>query len=159
MMQTIYPNIMRVLTLLSQGHSITKACDACNISASQFHKHIHSQPDLEELFLDAEQRGFDTMADALLEIFTHPLYGESDDKKAKVISENIKWYLAKKKPSSYGDRQIVETHITADKAIVEALSRGRERAERGVIEDATYKVIEDQFDIEKLAPELRQFVR
>lgn len=154
----IYPRVMHALSLLSQGYTLTRACDTAGISAGTLQKHVANVPELQEAYGEAEQRGYDTLADILLEIHVHPYYGTTSDAKAKLISDNIKWYLARKRPSQYGDRTIVETHITADKAIVEALARGRERAENGTIEDATYKVIENKVSEQLVPDELKPFL-
>lgn len=78
------------------------------------------------------------MADILLEMETNPVYGSSDPQKMKIISENIKWLLSRRRPSQYGDKVTVEHNVTADAAIVEMLARGRDRANSLMIEEAEY---------------------
>ncbi len=134
---------MQALDLISQGHTPTKACDATGITVATLKKHCDSEPLFTELWQDAQARGHDSMADALLSIDNHDLYGSSDPKIMKVMSENIKWYLSRKNPQQYGEKVTIENKITADKAIVEALSRGKQRALSGVIEDVTYAVVEE----------------
>jgi hypothetical protein len=53
---------------------------------------------------------------------------------ARVISDNIKWLLEKRKPKEYGQRVDVNVNLSADNAIVEALARGRDRANGILIE-------------------------
>lgn len=149
----MYPKVLGVLTLLSQGRTLTEACDDQRISFHAFRQYVNAVPELSGLYTDAEQRGYDVMADALLNIFGDPKYGETEPKRAKIISDNIKWYLARKRPALYGDRSIVEHQITADKTIVEALSRGKEAVAKAVLEDVAYNVVEAV----ALPPELKQF--
>jgi hypothetical protein len=153
---------MQVLTLVSEGRTLTTACDQLQIAPITVLKYVQNAPELQDAYMEAEQRGLDTLADVLLNIFSDPHYGQSDPRRAKILSENIQWYLARKRPSQYGDRQIIETHITADKAIVEALSRGKERAERGTLDDVPYTVVSDEpikrLDPATVPPELREFV-
>lgn len=142
----VFPKVMSVLTLLSQGRTLTSACDAENITISSFRKYVSSHEELEAAFVDAERRGYDTLAEVLLEIDRHDHYGSSDTKQQKVISDNIKWYLEKKSPEKYGNKVVVENRLTADRAIVDALSRARDRAigvvANDVIEDAVFTTIE-----------------
>lgn len=147
--------VLRVIKLVSQGHTLTDACDKASVSYSTFRQHVNANAELSAIWTDAEQRGYDVMADMLLNIFTDTLYGESEPKKAKIISDNIKWYLARKRPHLYGDKSVVEHQFTADKTIVEALQRGRDAVANAVI-DATYTVIKEEVAA-TLPPELEQF--
>lgn len=88
------------------------------------------------MFTDAEQRSYDAMAEALVDIDNHAIHGQSDPKMAKVISDNIKWLLSKRRSKEYGERITVDHTITADKAITDALAAGRKRAALTV--DAEY---------------------
>lgn len=72
-------------------------------------------------------RGTDAMADALLNPDNHKLYGHSDPKMARVQSDNIRWWLSKRRPKEFGDRIEINHHLTADKAIVQALTAARNR--------------------------------
>ena len=139
-----YPRVMHAISLLGQGHTLTAACDAAGVTVSTLHATCRATPELQELYNDAEQRGYDRMADILLTIDTDPLYGTTDPRKMKIVSDNIKWYLSRKRPQQYGERVVVETNITADRAIIDALERGRQRALTArVIEDVAYEVIDD----------------
>lgn len=81
----------------------------------------------------AENIGYDIMADELLNIDNSRLYGNSDDKMAKTVSDNIKWFLSRKRPSSYGDKVHHVHELTADRAILDALEAGKQRALTGVV--------------------------
>lgn len=139
----IYPSIMRAIDLIGQGRTKTSACDEAGISVTAFNTHVSASPELREMFDEAEQRGYDTMAEILLEIDRHPHYGSSDVAKASLISRNIQWFLSRRRPAQYGDKVVVENRITADKAIVDALNRARERAT--LLEDVPYEVVDTAF--------------
>lgn len=80
------------------------------------------------MYMEANIRGADAMADALLVIDNHPLYGSSDPKLAKVISDNIKWLLERRHRTIFGQNIVITHNVTADKAIISALVAARERA-------------------------------
>lgn len=131
-----YLRVLTVLDDLGKGKSLTRACDDNNLTVSTFKSMLEDDEDLKRYYSDMEQRGFDALADVLLDIRTHRYYGSNDPKEQKVLSDNIKWLLARRRPLQFGDRMTVDhTHtITADRAIVDALVRGRERAENAVID-------------------------
>ena len=79
------------------------------------------------MYVEADQRGSDAMADALINIDNHRVHGQSDPKMAKVISDNIKWVLSKRKPKEFGDRVQVDHSVTVDVAITTALDAARKR--------------------------------
>ena len=144
------PAVLYAIDLISQGATKTAACDESNISTSTFDSYLSSNPELEEMYDDAYQRGYDSMADALLEIDNHQRYGQSDPKMAKVMSDNIKWLLSKRVSKVYGDKIEVNHNITADKAITQALLAGKQRAL-----ETSYEVIDAQLveaeEVEELA--------
>lgn len=131
-----YPAVLHALELLSQGRTKTRACDEANITLATFESYVKNIPELTEMFTEAEQRSYDAMAEALVDIDNHAIHGQSDPKMAKVISDNIKWLLSKRRSKEYGERITVDHTITADKAITDALAAGRKRAALTV--DAEY---------------------
>ena len=145
LLQDVYMRVMHALDLISQGKTETVACDEARISKDTLELYTARDPNLADMATNARARGFDTLADILLHIDTDLEYGSSDPKVMKVLSDNIKWYLSRKNAPKYGDRLTVENIITADKTIVEALSRGKQRALEGVvatvIEDVVFKVV------------------
>ena len=139
--------VMRALDFLSQGHTLSAACDKASISVSAFNKTVRNTKELHDLFTDAEQRGYDRMADTLLTMdavdnVNSPYY-QTDPKIMKILSDNIKWYLSRKRPQQYGERVIVENTITADRAIIDALERAKQRAIGAVVEDVAYALVQD----------------
>lgn len=122
---------MKAISLLSEGRSKTRACDEAGISIAVFDNYIKNNQAMGDLFREAEQRSYDAMADALLEIDNHKIYGQSDAKMANVISGNIKFVLSKRRPKEYGERITVDHNVTMDRAIIDALTAGRRRAAIG----------------------------
>lgn len=133
-----YPLVIQVLDLISQGRTKTRACDEANISIPTFDQYVKNVPELRDLFSEAEQRGYDAMAEALVDIDNHAIHGQSDPKMAKVISDNIKWLLSKRRSKEYGERITVDHNITADKAITDALVAGRKRAQLAATLDGDF---------------------
>lgn len=122
-----YPAVLYAINLISQGETVTSACDQSNLPISTFHSYIKKDDTLNEMYMEADQRGSDAMADALVNIDNHRIHGQSDAKMAKVISDNIKWVLSKRKPKEFGDRVQVDHSISVDIAITTALDAARRR--------------------------------
>lgn len=140
----IYPALMRAIDLIGQGKTKTAACDEAGIAYSQLTQYCENTPELRSLYEDAEQRGYDIMADNLVNIDQFgAMLGVSDPKMLAILSKNIQWYLSRRRPRQYGERVSVEHNITADRAIIEALHRGKERAASALLEDVTYSVVKE----------------
>lgn len=122
-----YPAVLYAIDLISQGNTLTEACDQSNLPISTLHNYIKRDENLHAMYVEADQRGSDAMADALVNIDNHRIHGQSDPKMAKVISDNIKWVLSKRKPKEYGDRVQVDHSVTVDVAITTALDAARRR--------------------------------
>jgi hypothetical protein len=152
-----YTRILKAVELISQGKTPTAACIEASISYPTFIKHIKNVPELQDAYVEAEQMGLDTLADVLLRITTDDTYGETDAKMAKVVSENIKWYLSRKRPTQYGDKLLVEHKITLDRIITDAIDAGKRRA-LGYTPaiDVTPTVVEEPQRV-VIPPELAQF--
>jgi hypothetical protein len=137
------------------------ACDLAGISVQAFRRYVSKDNELADLFGEAQVRGYDRLADELLYIDVHgAMLGLTDAKMVKVLSDNRKWLLEKRRPQHYGQRSIVEHNITADRAIIEALSQGKQRALEGVVIDTTYKVVSESVRVHgvDIDPDLLEFV-
>lgn len=148
----IYTDVMKVLDLLCQGKTLTAACAEVGLPVIAFNRAVKKEPQLAELYAEASQIGYDNMADVLLDLTQMTTrYNVSDDKEFKVMSDNIKWYLSKRDQKRFGDKVTVENVITADRAIVDALARGRERAlsriQKDNAEDAAFQVVPSARDV------------
>lgn len=129
-----YPGVLRAITFISQGLTKTKACDEALIPVATFDSYVKSDVSLGALFMEAEQRGYDAMADALLAPDNHTQYGHTNPQMAKIQSDNIKWFLSKKRPKDYGERIEIKHEITLDRAITDAMDRAKARINGTVIE-------------------------
>lgn len=122
------PRVLQAIEYISTGYTETRACDFAGIGIAAFKNTIKDNDDLQALYTEAMQRGYDAMAEALLEPDNHAIYGHSDPKMAKVQSDNIKFFLERRDAKRYGQRVEVNHHLTADKAITQALLAARQRA-------------------------------
>jgi len=138
--------VMQALDWISQGRTPTDACRMVCLSTFQF-KQALRDPLFEALAVDAMERGADALADILLNIDSDAVYGDTDVKVMKIKSDNIKWWLSKRFNQQYGEKIVVENTFTADKAITEALARGKERAMKAiagtVTEQAARQIVDD----------------
>ena len=144
-----YPAVLYAIDLISQGNTVTEACDQSNLPVSTFRNYIDRDEKLNALYVEADQRGSDAMADALINIDNHRIHGNSDPKMAKVISDNIKWVLARRKPKEFGDRVQVDHSVTVDVTITTALDAARRRvsvAEQPEVIDASAVPVFDDED-------------
>lgn len=122
-----YPAVLYALNLFSQGHTVTEACDQSNITIAVFERYIAQNEQLRDMYTEAERRSHDAMADALINIDNHKVHGQSDPKMAKVISDNIKWVLAKRDSKRFGEKVQVDHSVSVDIAITTALDAARRR--------------------------------
>lgn len=155
------PKVIRALTLIGEGKTETHACDDADISVQSFRKYVNASADLADLYAEAAARGYDAMADKLVRIDEWGIEeGVTDPKMLALISKNVQWYLNKRRPQVYGDKSEVVHSITADRAIIEALSQGKQRALEGKVIEATYTVVQEAVRVHgvDMDPELLEFV-
>lgn len=162
---TNFPLVLEACGLIADGYTVRKACDKVGVGIGTFQRIVNEVPEMKELYFASEQRGYDNMAEILLEIDSNPLYGSSDTKQQKIMSDNIKWFLSRKRPEQYGDKVTVKHEVTADKAIIEALSRGNQRVRDNVIEGVFTEVLaatlppqEAVYVVPKEEDDWRQFI-
>lgn len=122
-----YAAVLDAITDVSNGETLTRACDDNNVSVATFHKYIKGSPELAEMYEEAVQRGLDAMADALVHIDNDERFGHTDPKMAKVVSDNIKWLISKRDPERFGDRIEVRQTVSVDLAITSRLNAARTR--------------------------------
>jgi len=121
-----YIQVLEVIESIGQGWTLTRACDLHRVGMLTFKKYIDNDEQLNALYVDAIQRGNDALADALLEPDNNEIYGRTDSKMAKVMSDNIKWVLSKR-DKRFADRVEHKVTLTADTAITSALEMARTR--------------------------------
>jgi hypothetical protein len=144
---------MKAIGLFAEGRTKTRACDEVGISIATFEGYVKASPELQEIYREAEQRSYDAMAEALVDIDNHRIHGRSDPKMAAVVSKNIMFLLSKRRPKEYGERITVDHNVTMDKAIVDALTAGKRRATEALTVDATFEELpssEEQAEIAAL---------
>lgn len=122
-----YPAVLYALEQLSQGQTKSVACDNANISIATFEQYVARDQNLQVLYIDAERRGHDAMADALLHPDNNSTYGQTNPQMAKVVSDNIKWFLSKKDGKRFGDKIEIKHEFTMDRAITDAIDAGKRR--------------------------------
>lgn len=149
----LYPKVLLVLTALSEGQIETRACVEAGIPVGTFRKYVTQTPELQEQYEEALILGRDALAEALLDPdgqMSDHMFARSDPKMAKVMSDNIKWFLSKKDVKRFGDRMEVNVHHSADTAITEALAAARGRtsllAPPTDVVDAQFEEIEPDID-------------
>jgi hypothetical protein len=136
-----YARVLEVISLVSQGRTLTSACREAKISVITVQRACKDNVELNDAMVEAEQVGHDTLSEILLEIDRDPHYGTNDPRMAKVVSDNIKWLLAKKNPKKFGEKIVVENKLTADRAILDALDAAKNRAITRVVDDVAYTVV------------------
>jgi len=143
----IIADIMAVLRRISEGKVPTVACDECGVSYTTFTAYTKKYPQLADMRNEAEDRLYDQMAEALPNIFDHPIYGKDDAKEASVVSSNIKWLLERRRQKTYGTHSVVEHTITADRAVLDALQRAKARAQGGDFDEIVKERMGEVLDL------------
>lgn len=161
----VIQDVLAVLDVISRGKLPTVACDECGLSYNTFCTYTTKYPQLAQMRQEAEDRLYDTMAEALPNIFTQTTYEVADAKEAGVVSANIKWLLERRRQKAYGAHSTVEHHITADREVLDALQKAKARAQGGdfailekteevldltLLANGAYAPEEDPYDISSL---------
>lgn len=139
-----YPAVLYAIDKISQGYTHTKACAEANISVATFNSYVRKDTQLQDMLMDADQQGYDAMADALLSPDNHLLYGQTNPQMAKVMSDNIKWVLARRDNKRFGDKMEVKHEFTMDRAITDAIDAARQRVHASTpidVVDAEFEVL------------------
>lgn len=127
--------VLSVLTLIAEAGLVpTKACDHAGVSYGMFARLTTTYPQLAQLRMEAEDRLYDRMAEALPNIDNDRIYGRTDAKMANVISGNIKWLLERRRQKAYGAKSTIEHMITADREVLDALNNAKARAQGKLVE-------------------------
>jgi hypothetical protein len=134
---SVYIKLVSIIQKVAEGTTLKSACAQFSIPRVEAMRAIRSDTRLTEMLQAAQQDHQDTLSETLLKIDNDLEYGHTDPKMAKVVSENIKWYLARNNPAKFGERIKVETTHTADSVILAALNAAKAR----VIDVTDYKVI------------------
>lgn len=127
-----YPVALAVIDRISQGATQTTACHENGCTVAWFKKFVAADRQLVEMLEEADQLGYDALADALLSPENHDLYGTTDPKMAKIFSDNIKWLLAHRDKKRFGDVLEVKHEHTIAFAITDALEQAQLRVTDGM---------------------------
>lgn len=111
------PTAMNVIYRVANGETVRKACADCGTTTLAFRHALTLEPELEKLFKEAVEAGNDEMADMLVNINEI----EADPRFARIVSDNMKWLLERRKPDKYGQRVQVSMDNNATKALLAAL--------------------------------------
>lgn len=122
-----YPAVLYALNHISQGRTITASVDLANISLSTFESYIEKDRQLAQMYDEALRRGYDALADALLNPQLHAVYGSTDPKIMKIYADNIKWYLSKRAHKIYGEKIEIKHEVTLAFAITDELAQASRR--------------------------------
>lgn len=96
--------------LALKGSRLKEIRDAIGVSVGQFQSVLESDISFAARFARARATGHDEKAETLLTIPDE----EPDVQKARLKSDNVKWFLAKLKPETYGDRIDLNVNQTVD---------------------------------------------
>jgi len=121
------PKVWKVLDLIEQGRSVSRACRETGLSSSTLYATKKRYPVIKDAYEQAQRRGCDALMDALLDINDHPIYGKGDAQDKKLMSDNIKWVLARKDRARFGTQTQHDAQANAKKAehIIAALQRAK----------------------------------
>jgi hypothetical protein len=70
-----FPLAMKVIDMIGEGKTESSSCDTVGISVRVFRSCLKNSEDLAALADEASQRGYDRMAEILVEIDRDPHYG------------------------------------------------------------------------------------
>ena len=112
-----------VLDQVMEGQTLTRACQNVGLKRAAFYLRMNSRPSLS----DAYTRALEAMVECNLDKIDTVAYEVADVQQARLISDNLKWSVAKRMPKKYGDRLDVNVTSTVDltSALLEARARVR----------------------------------
>lgn len=133
-----YAAVLFAFERVAEGRMPTEACRLANIPYRKFIQLVNANNELALMYDEVNQLGADTLADALVNIFEpdSALY-ESDDKKAKIKSDNAKWVLARRFNKKYGERVEIKQEVTVSHVITSQLEAARVRSQTAIAEQRT----------------------
>lgn len=147
-----YPAAMFAIERVRLGETLTVACQSAGITTTAFRRIVAMDNAINELYAEAKANGDDILGDRLLTLHEE----ESDPRLVAILSKNIQWLLERRN-KAYSPR-IEHNHTHgADRDLIAALARGRERVMQVThvienapptdVEDASYTVVADDEDI------------
>lgn len=151
---TKFADALSIVRKLAAGMTLRQACAEHNTPGASFRHLIEKEPELKKLYDEAIDVGNDMLADMLLADAELPV----ETARARMLSDNIKWLLERRKPDRYGQRiqHTMENNATA--SLIAALDASIQRIpmpkseERVQIPKPKFTDIEATFVDKKTAP-------
>lgn len=116
--------VMRIIENIGTGETLYRSCKDMRFPVLRFNRIVKANAELTELLEEALSTGYDILADKLVdgnsEISTDP-------QMLGILSKNIQWFLTKRDKQRYGEHSVQEIHVSADRAIIEAMNAARQR--------------------------------
>lgn len=138
--------------LRAEGAKLKEICAKIGIDAGTLSKWLSHNPDFLAEFSRASQEGYDLLAEELLEIPD----SYEDINRGRLKSDNIKWILARRAASKYGDKLTVDVNQTVSigTALSEALARVAVPGNDDKLQviDITNEVVNVNTDLESVTP-------
>jgi len=110
-----------MLELIATGATIKESCEQLQRSNSYLIDYRHEFPDFDQKYKRARENGLDMLGDSLMEVNRI----ERDPQRARILSDNIKWYLSKHRREVYGDK--VDINVNQKVSITSALAEAKGR--------------------------------
>lgn len=99
-----------IINRFSKGETMLSICNAVDINPQTLMNWRKADPLFDSDILCALEVGFEIQADSLLTIYDT----EQDTNKARGKSDNLKWVLARRAASRYGDKITMDVNNTID---------------------------------------------
>lgn len=132
---------MRVIDMVSKGHTAPEACTALEISLYSFYRMLSRHPDMKAA---ADQARLDYAHARVADLYRR-VEEEPDAQKARIYADLVKWEVSKVLPKFYGDKLDV---TSAGEGIRFAINFNGAAPEKAINElsntDAARQISEDQ---------------
>jgi hypothetical protein len=111
------------IELAAKGESLKTIINSILTSEIHFWRYRQDNPNFQKSFDSARQEGLEHLADALITMADDYI----DVQRARLKSDNHKWLLSKRKPTTYGDK--VDIHVSQTIDLSGAIKEARSRIE------------------------------
>lgn len=111
----------KVLERVATGDTASTVCRELGIRPNLFNLKCYHHPALRNAHSQAQVAASDALAERVLDIPDE----EPDVQRARLKSDNIKWYVAKINPRKYGDS--LNVNVTEEVSLRDAMAAARER--------------------------------
>lgn len=98
----------RLCELVLEGRTVTQACEAVGIDKSTVYRWLRTHLDFRDKYARAREEAAHANADDVQEVALRVMDGKLPPDAGRVVIDALKWTAGKRKPKTYGDRQIVD---------------------------------------------------